>query len=85
MSDLTVEKDGSILLLTMNRPNRQNAMTLPMFARLSDAWEMIDEDLDIRVCILTGAAGNFSSGTRTIMTSLNVWKRKVQILFIEAC
>jgi len=62
MSDLTVEKDGSILVLTMNRPNRQNAMTLPMFARLADAWEMIDEDLDIRVCILTGAAGNFSSG-----------------------
>ena len=62
MSDLTVEKDGSILVLTMNRPNRQNAMTLPMFARLADAWEMIDEDLDIRVCILTGADGNFSSG-----------------------
>ncbi len=62
MSDLTVEKDGSILVLTMNRPNRQNAMTLPMFARLADAWEMIDEDLDIRVCILTGAGGNFSSG-----------------------
>ncbi|MDG2352567.1 MAG: crotonase/enoyl-CoA hydratase family protein [Acidimicrobiales bacterium] len=62
MSDLTVEKDGSILVLTMNRPNRQNAMTLPMFARLADAWKMIDEDLDIRVCILTGAAGNFSSG-----------------------
>ena len=62
MSDLTVEKDGPILVLTMNRPNRQNAMTLPMFARLADAWEMIDEDLDIRVCILTGANGNFSSG-----------------------
>ena len=62
MSDLTVEKDGPILVLTMNRPNRQNAMTLPMFARLADAWEMIDEDLDIRVCILTGADGNFSSG-----------------------
>ena len=47
MSDLTVEKDGSILLLTMNRPSRQNAMTLPMFARLADAWEMIDEDLKL--------------------------------------
>jgi enoyl-CoA hydratase len=62
MNDLTVEKDGPILVLTMNRPSRQNAMTLPMFARLADAWEMIDKDLDIRVCILTGAAGNFSSG-----------------------
>jgi len=62
MSDLTVEKEGSILVLTMNRPNRQNAMTLPMFARLADAWEMIDQDLDIRVCVLTGADGNFSSG-----------------------
>ncbi len=62
MSDLIVEKNGSILLLTMNRPNRQNAMTLPMFARLADAWEMVENDLDIRVCILTGADGNFSSG-----------------------
>tara|TARA_Y100000590_G_scaffold66166_1_gene71604 strand:- start:1053 stop:1853 length:801 start_codon:yes stop_codon:yes gene_type:complete len=62
MSDLNVEKDGSILVLTMNRPKRQNAMTLPMFARLADAWEMIENDLDIRVCVLTGADGNFSSG-----------------------
>mgnify|MGYP003323816456 CR=1 FL=1 len=53
MSDLTVEKDGPILVLTMNRPNRQNAMTLPMFARLADAWEMIDEDLDISCLLYT--------------------------------
>ena len=26
------------------------------------SWEMIENDLDIRVCVLTGADGNFSSG-----------------------
>ena len=62
MSDLIVEREGSILVLTLNRPERQNAMTLAMFARLADAWELIEVDTDIRVCVLTGADGNFSSG-----------------------
>ena len=43
-------------------PKRQKQMTLAGFARMADAWEMIDEDLDIRVCVLTGSDGNFSSG-----------------------
>ena len=37
-------------------------MTLKMFARMDDAWHRASEDPDIRVCILTGAEGNFSSG-----------------------
>ena len=37
-------------------------MTLAMFARLADAWDEIDNDPDIRVCILTGAGGHFSAG-----------------------
>ncbi|MBT5567792.1 MAG: hypothetical protein HOJ93_01965, partial [Acidimicrobiaceae bacterium] len=42
------------MVLTMNRPSRRNAMTLAMFARLADAWDEIDADESIRVCILTG-------------------------------
>jgi enoyl-CoA hydratase len=46
----------------MNRPERRNAMTLAMFARLADAWDEIDADPDVRVCILTGAGDHFSAG-----------------------
>ena len=37
-------------------------MVIRIQMKMGYKWEMIDEDLDIRVCILTGAAGNFSSG-----------------------
>jgi enoyl-CoA hydratase len=62
MTDCLVEKDGHVLTVTLNRPQRRNAMTYAMFARLADAWDLVDEDLDIRVVILTGAGGHFSSG-----------------------
>lgn len=62
MSDLLVEREGPVLVLTLNRPARRNAMTMAMFARLADAWDLIESETDIKACILTGAAGNFSSG-----------------------
>ena len=62
MPDLLVEREGPVVTLTMNRPERRNAMTLAMFARLADAWDEIDADPDVRVCILTGAGGHFSAG-----------------------
>jgi enoyl-CoA hydratase len=62
MPDLLVERDGPVMLVTMNRPKRMNAMTLEMFILMADAWKEASEDDDIRCIILTGAEGNFSSG-----------------------
>jgi enoyl-CoA hydratase len=59
---LLVEKDGPIVVVTMNRPAARNAMSLQMFARMADAWDAIDGDDEVRVAILTGADGHFSSG-----------------------
>ena len=46
----------------MNRPEARNALSSEMLARLCDAWDLIDEDPDIRVAILTGAGGHFCAG-----------------------
>jgi len=64
MSDphLLVERDGHIVTVTMNRPERKNAFSTEMLVRAYDAWKMIDEDPDVRVAILTGAGGDFCSG-----------------------
>jgi enoyl-CoA hydratase len=62
MPDALVEVADHVMTVTMNRPQRYNAMTLHMFARMADAWKQADADDDIRVIILTGAGGNFSSG-----------------------
>lgn len=60
--DLLVEKDGHILIITMNRPESRNALSVDMTTRLEAAWDQVNEDPDVRVAILTGAGGNFSAG-----------------------
>jgi len=59
---LLVEQEGPTLVLTMNRPERMNALSPEMFALLYDAWRRASEDDAIRSVILTGAGGNFCSG-----------------------
>jgi enoyl-CoA hydratase len=60
---LLVERAGAIVTVVMNRPEARNAMDLEMLARMADAWQAIDADPEVRVAILTGAGGHFSSGS----------------------
>src|SRR3954470_16551562 len=57
-----VEQVDHTLVLTMNRPEKRNALSGEMLAIMSDAWDRVNEDDDIRVCILTGAGGAFCAG-----------------------
>jgi len=57
-----VEKRGHTLIVTMNRPERRNALTGEMLAIMVDAWDQVDNDPDIRTCVLTGAGGAFCAG-----------------------
>ena len=59
---LLFERDGHIALVTLNRPQKKNALSSEMLVRMYDAWVEIDENPDIRVAIVTGAGGNFCSG-----------------------
>ena len=59
---LTFERDGATAVVTMNRPEAKNALSLPMLVGMKDAWEEIDRDDGIRCAILTGAGGTFCSG-----------------------
>ncbi|MCU1375259.1 MAG: enoyl-CoA hydratase [Actinomycetia bacterium] len=59
---LLVEVRGATAILTMNRPERRNALSLDMIVRLADAWERIDGDDAIRCAILTGAEGSYCVG-----------------------
>jgi enoyl-CoA hydratase/carnithine racemase len=59
---LTFERRGPTAVVTMNRPEAKNALSLPMLVGMADAWEEIDGDDEIRCAILTGAGGTFCSG-----------------------
>jgi enoyl-CoA hydratase len=59
---LLVERDKHVVTLTLNRPERKNALSTEMLVRLYDAWVEVDENPEIRVAILSGAGGDFCSG-----------------------
>src|SRR3954454_15896080 len=57
-----VEQDGHKLVVTMNRPEARNALYGEMMAIMEEAWDRVNSDREIRVCILTGAGGYFCAG-----------------------
>jgi enoyl-CoA hydratase len=59
---LLFEHDGHTAVVTLNRPEKRNALSSEMLVRMYDAWVEIDRNPDIRVAIVTGAGGNFCSG-----------------------
>jgi enoyl-CoA hydratase len=60
--DALVERDGHLMLITMNRPERYNALSGAMLIRMYDAYQQASRDDDVRCIIVTGADGNFCSG-----------------------
>lgn len=59
---LRFERDGHIAVVTLNRPEVKNALSMQMIARMADAWVEIEGDPEIRVAVVTGAGGNFCAG-----------------------
>jgi enoyl-CoA hydratase len=62
MPHCLVERRGAVLVVTMNRPEARNALTAEMMAGMKAAWDQVDDDPDIRACVLTGAGGAFCAG-----------------------
>ena len=59
---LTEARDGATAILTLDYPERRNALAMPMRQRLVDALEAIEADRDLRAIVITGAGGTFSAG-----------------------
>lgn len=59
---LLLEKQGPALLVTINRPDVRNAMSLQMVAELSTVFAQIEADPAIRAVVIRGAGGHFCAG-----------------------
>jgi enoyl-CoA hydratase len=56
------ERRGSVLLITINRPEVRNAVNAAVAAGVAGALEELDGDEDLSVGVLSGAGGFFSAG-----------------------
>ena len=59
---VTIERDGHVLLIGVNRPEKRNAFDLATLRALGDAYQVLADDKDIRVGVLFGHGEHFSAG-----------------------
>ena len=62
MPDVLFEKQQGIARVTLNRPERRNAISVAMLEQLTAALQDAERDRDVRVIVLTGAGAGFCSG-----------------------
>ena len=54
--------DAGVAVITINRPERRNAIARATAQAISDALDRVDADEVVRVAVITGAGGTFSAG-----------------------
>ena len=62
MSSVLLDRDGNVLVVTINRPAVRNAVDAPTAEALAAAFREYDRDDGLSVAILTGAGGTFCAG-----------------------
>jgi enoyl-CoA hydratase len=62
MDTVSVERDGSVLLIGLNRPEKRNAFTRAMLADLSRAYALLETDDSLRAGVLFAHGKHFTAG-----------------------
>ncbi len=60
--DILCQKSDGVMTVTLNRPDKLNALSRPMLASLVAAIDEADEDDDVRVVVVTGEGRAFCAG-----------------------
>lgn len=60
--EVLVKAEGSVLVVTINRPETRNAMTKAAAEAIAAAMDRLDAENELRCAILTGGGGTFCSG-----------------------
>jgi enoyl-CoA hydratase len=62
LETLLINREGAVGWITLNRPEKRNAITIAMMNELLDTLQKMDADPDIRCIILTGHEKAFAAG-----------------------
>lgn len=60
--DIIYDKKDHVATITLNRPEALNAISLPMLTSISSALRDADDDVEVRVIVITGAGRGFCAG-----------------------
>ena len=80
--NICFEREHDLAVVTLNRPNRRNALSLELMLELLDCLEHIGKDKELRAVILAAAGKVFSSGhdlTEMVGKDINEYRRTFDV------
>ncbi|MFE5647065.1 enoyl-CoA hydratase/isomerase family protein [Rhodococcus sp. NPDC056516] len=90
MAELLYNVDAGVATITMNRPDRRNAITYTLLTELQKALTSAAGDESVRVIVLTGAGDNFCVGrdqsgdpTMRVVRGLSVQEDRTRLLDVS--
>jgi enoyl-CoA hydratase/carnithine racemase len=66
MSNVQCKLDGAVQCITINRPEKKNALTVEMYNALADAVERAEADPAVRVLLLHATGDSFTAGNDVV-------------------
>src|SRR5260370_7596714 len=73
MPKVLYEKRGEIAYITLNRPDKRNAIDTETDALLFEAWSDFPADPDVRLAILTGAGDQAFTAGSALSSHVHAW------------
>src|SRR5262249_24858051 len=83
--NLISEREGQIAVVTLNRPQRRNALSLGLMQELIDCLDSIATDREVRALILAAAGPPYCSGhdlSETVGRAVNAYRRLCDVCTI---
>lgn len=74
MSHIETETSGAVRRITINRPEKKNALTAKMYEDLAEALEQAESAAKVRVMLLHGAGEAFTAGNDLVDFLQKPWK-----------
>lgn len=59
---IQIEREGGLLTVRLNRPDKKNALTRAMYSHLAEAFKQADNDPQINAVLITGSSECFTAG-----------------------
>jgi len=72
LETVTLERDGHVLVMGLNRPSKRNAFTTAMLADLSRAYGLLESDESLRAGVLFAHGDHFTAGLDLVDVGPNI-------------